>query len=144
MAYSTTSTKGFGHPRRGRPGQAPTVLLADDYQPLLWLLVRTLEEEFDIVGAVTDGKALVEAAQALRPDVIVTDWSMPVMNGLEATRQIRQTVPHAKVIFFTSHAEPECATAAMASGAAAYLVKGDIGDLASAVRAALQGNSAAA
>lgn len=100
------------------------VLLADDHLVVQQGLRRILDRpEFEIVGAVSDGRALVEAAASLRPDVIIADISMPLLNGIEALRQIRKQNRKAKVIFLSMHPEAIYAVEAIKAGARGYLVK---------------------
>ncbi len=100
------------------------VLLCDDHSVVLQGLQRILDRpEFEVVGAVRDGRALVEAAALLRPDLIITDIALPLLNGVEALRQIRKQAPRAKVIFLTMHAEAIYAVEAIKAGAKGYLVK---------------------
>jgi DNA-binding NarL/FixJ family response regulator len=95
---------------------------------------------FEIVGAVEDGRALVEAAQELKPDLIIADVSMPVLSGIQAARQIRKRDPAAKIIFFTMHSEATYAVEAMKAGASGYLVKSaGIKELIAAIRKVLDG-----
>src|SRR3954465_10989747 len=93
------------------PSQAvmnkPRVLLADDKIDVIDALRSLLEGEVELVGVVHDGVALVQAAQELRPDVIVTDLSMPHMNGFEAVRRLKQDGIAARIIFLTEYQEPE-------------------------------------
>ncbi len=84
----------------------PRVLLADDHTLVLEGLQRLLEDECDLVGAVEDGRALLDAAARLRPDLILLDISMPLLNGLEAARRLRTLVPDSRIIFLTMHADP--------------------------------------
>jgi DNA-binding NarL/FixJ family response regulator len=81
------------------------VLLADDHRIMAEGLQSLLKDEFDLVGTVADGHQLVDAARKLRPDVIVTDFSMPVLSGLDALRQIKAEGLDAKVIFLTMHTD---------------------------------------
>src|SRR4051794_17980702 len=99
------------------------VLLADDHAILLGAFAELLSHEFEIVGQVSDGRALVTAAEQLKPDVIVLDIGMPLLNGLEAARQIKQTVPDAKLVFLTMHENADLAAEAFRAGASAYLLK---------------------
>jgi len=99
------------------------ILLADDHPLVLEGVAKILEDEFDVVGKVEDGRALVSAAQALIPDIIVTDMSMPLLHGLEASRQLKQLVPASKVIFLTMHADVAYAKEAFEAGASGYLLK---------------------
>ena len=90
--------------------KGPRVLLADDHTLLLEAFRNLLEPEFEIVGAVEDGRALLSAAAKLNPNIILLDISMRLLNGLEAARWLRKHRPHIKVIFLTMHADPtyEC------------------------------------
>ncbi len=100
------------------------VLLCDDHSVVLHGLQRILDRpEFEVVGAVRDGRALVMAATRLKPDLIVTDIVMPLLNGVEALRQIRKQIPRARVIFLTMHPEAIYAVEAIKAGAKGYLVK---------------------
>ncbi len=101
----------------------PRILMADDHSLVLAGLRRLVEEEGEVVGAVEDGRALVEEAQRLRPDLILLDISMPLLNGLDAARQLRSLVPDSKLIFLTAHATPTYVTEAFKAGAVGYLVK---------------------
>lgn len=82
-----------------------------------------LEPEFDLVGAVEDGQALLTAAKNLRPEVILLDISMPVLNGMDAAHQLRKTLPSAKLIFLTMHSDPDYVTETFRAVAAGYLPK---------------------
>ena len=93
------------------------VLLADDHAIVLEGLRRVLEPDFEIVGEVADGHALVAAAAVLRPDIIVTDISMPLLNGIEAARQIRKINRRVKIIFLTMHPDVTYAAEALGAGA---------------------------
>lgn len=100
------------------------ILLADDHEVVLEGLRRILDRpDFEVVGAVKDGRTLVEAAHRLKPDVIVADVSMPLLNGVEATRQIIKADPKAKVIFLSMHPEIVYAVEAMNAGGAGYVLK---------------------
>jgi DNA-binding NarL/FixJ family response regulator len=101
----------------------PRVLLADDNIDVADALRRLLEGEVELVGVVHDGLALVQAAQELRPDVIVTDLSMPGINGLEAARWLKQEGLPARIIFLTEYQEPQLVAEAFRVGASAYLSK---------------------
>jgi len=121
---------------------APRVLLADDHSLLLTAFERLLAGECEVVGQVTDGRALVTAAEQLKPDVVVLDISMPLLNGLEAGRQIKHRLPDVKLVFLTMNEEPEVAAEAFRSGASGYLLKRSAGsELATAVREVMQGRS---
>ncbi len=101
----------------------PRVLLADDHQIVAQGLSSILEPEYELVGIAKDGRELVSAFQKLRPDVVVTDISMPSLNGLEAARQIRKIDDRARIIFLTMHLDADFATAAFQLGASGYLLK---------------------
>jgi DNA-binding NarL/FixJ family response regulator len=99
-----------------------------------------LETEFEVVGAVDNGRALVEAAAALLPDVIVTDIAMPVLDGLAATREILCRDPRIRVVFVTAHADPLLVAGSLAAGGLGYVPKPAAGEqLIPAVWAALKG-----
>jgi DNA-binding NarL/FixJ family response regulator len=120
----------------------PRVLLADDHSLLLTAFTRLLSPDCDVVGEVTDGRALVAAAEALKPDVVVLDISMPLLNGLEAGRQIKHRLPDVKLVFLTMNEEPEVAAEAFRAGASGYLLKRSAGsELATAIREVVQGRS---
>lgn len=99
------------------------VLLADDHVVVAQGLETLLKESFELVGVMHDGRALVDAAEKFRPDVIVTDISMPLLNGLDAIRQIRARRPDSKVIVLTMHQETQLAADAFRAGASGYLLK---------------------
>jgi DNA-binding NarL/FixJ family response regulator len=102
----------------------PRILLADDHPEMLTALCGLLEGGLgEVVGTVADGKALVEAAQQLEPDIIIADISMPRLNGLEATRALQTCAPQSKVIILTVHREPVYVTLAFHAGARGYLLK---------------------
>jgi DNA-binding NarL/FixJ family response regulator len=120
----------------------PRVLLADDHALLLGAFEKLLASECEVVGQVADGRALVASAERLKPDVIVLDISMPLLNGLEAARQIKQTLRHVKLVFLTMNEEPEVAAEAFRAGASAYLLKRSAAwELATAIREVMQGRS---
>ncbi len=103
--------------------KCPRVLLADDHAIVAAGLRRLLEPEVELVGTVEDGRALLEAAKELRPDVIVVDISMPLLNGLEAARRIKAADPAAKIVFLTMHSDADLARAAFQAGAQGYVLK---------------------
>jgi DNA-binding NarL/FixJ family response regulator len=92
------------------------ILLADDHQLTLAGIHRLLETSYDVVAEVNDGAALVKAAAVLQPDLIVLDISMPQMNGLDAAAQIRKSMPEAKLLFLTMHANAKFLAAALSAG----------------------------
>ena len=101
-----------------------TVLIADDHAIVKEGLVRLLKEhDFDVVGAVGDGHELIEAAKRLRPDLIVTDLSMPGLSGLDVLTRLKAERVDSKVIVLTMHHDAELATRAMRAGASGFLLK---------------------
>ncbi len=119
----------------------PRLLLADDHTMFSQGLQSLLEDEFDLVGAVGDGEALVEAAGRLKPDVIVVDISMPVMNGLDAVRQLKKEGAAAKIIFLTMHADDRLLAEAFRCGGMGYVLKQSAGEeLITGIRQVLAGH----
>jgi len=120
----------------------PRILLADDHRIVAEGLRSLLEPEFELVGIVEDGRALIAAAEKLRPDVIIADISMPLLNGIEAVRQIKKTDKGVKVIFLTMHPDVTYAVSALEAGALGYVLKHSApSELTTAVRAALKGKT---
>ena len=101
----------------------PTVLLADDHVVFTDGIVRILEDRFDVVGTVTDGGSLFEATCRLRPDVVVTDISMPRLSGLEGLRRLKAKHEDSRVIFLTMHADAKLAAEAFRLGAKGFVLK---------------------
>jgi DNA-binding NarL/FixJ family response regulator len=119
-----------------------TVLLADDHPSLLEAATAILRPHFDIVGTATDGAMLVSEARRLRPDVIVTDITMPVLNGIEAVSQLRDSNFSTPVVFLTIHANEEFLKACQAEGALGYVLKSHMKThLVAAIHSALKGES---
>lgn len=120
----------------------PRVLLADDHELLLGAFEKLLMPDCEIVGQVTDGRALVEAAARLKPDVIVLDISMPQLNGLDAGRKIKQGHRDVKLVFLTMNEDSDLAAEAFRAGASAYLLKRSAAsELSTAIREVMQGRS---
>ena len=120
----------------------PRVLLADDHRMVAEGLKGLLVEEFEVVGIVEDGRALVAAARKLRPDVIVSDISMPQMNGLDALAHLKRDNPAVRVVFLTMHRDAAYARRALEAGASGFVLKHSApAELVLAVRAALQGRT---
>jgi DNA-binding NarL/FixJ family response regulator len=118
------------------------VLLADDHTLLLGALEKLLSEDCEVVGQVSDGRALVAAAEELKPDVIVLDISMPLLNGVEAARQIKQKLKTVKLVFLTMNEDSDLAAEAFRAGASAYLLKRSAtSELPLAIREVMQGRS---
>jgi DNA-binding NarL/FixJ family response regulator len=101
----------------------PRVLLADDYPGLLVALRRLLDQSCDVVGSVSSGRDAVEAATALKPDVIVLDLTLPDVSGLEACRQIKLAAPATKVVLLTAVDDMDVRASALQAGASAFVVK---------------------
>ena len=101
----------------------PRVLLADDHKIVIEGLKSLLEDEFEILGHVEDGRALVEQASTLHPDVIVADISMPLLNGIEAARQIKKIDENIKIVFLTMHPDATYAANAFEAGASGFVLK---------------------
>jgi DNA-binding NarL/FixJ family response regulator len=120
----------------------PRVLLADDHLMLREALARLLTPVCDVIGSVPDGRALLHAVPELRPDVVVLDISMPLLNGLDAARQLKSTIPEAKVIFLTVNEDPDMAAAAIRAGASGYLLKNSAAaELLQAIDEAMRGRT---
>lgn len=118
----------------------PKVLLADDHPPLLEAATRLLKPHYDLVGIATNGAMLVSETLRLRPDVIVTDITMPVVTGIDAVIQLRKSNSSAKVVFLTVHSEKEFLEACMTEGASGYVLKSRMRThLIPAIDAALEG-----
>jgi len=120
----------------------PRVLLADDHLLVAEALTSLLAPEFDLVGVVGDGRALVEAAERLRPDVIVADITMPHLNGIDALVRLRQGGNPVPVVFLTMHRDATFARRALEAGASGFVLKHSAAtELIAALRAALEGKT---
>ena len=120
----------------------PRVLLADDHTIVAEGLVSLLEPDFELVGRVDNGRDLLRKAEELSPDVIVTDISMPLLNGIEALRQLKKTKPDVRVVFLTVHADVSYITEAFRAGAAGYVLKQSAAEeLRSAIKACTKAGS---
>jgi DNA-binding NarL/FixJ family response regulator len=118
------------------------LLLADDHPPLVEAALAILKPHYDILGIATDGATLVSEALRLRPEVIVSDITLPILNGIEAIHRLRLSGSQAKVVFLTVHAEEGFLKACMAEGALGYVLKSRMKtQLVSAIEAALEGKS---
>ena len=116
------------------------VLLADDHAATIKCWRTLLEPQFDVVGAVSDGQALIDAADRLHPDVIVTDIVMPSINGITAAETIVRHHPASRIVFATVHADRSMLRKGLAAGAFGYVLKVRVGeDLVPAILAALKG-----
>lgn len=104
------------------------VLLADDHAMFVEGLSALLRSTFDLIGVVHDGRALLKAVGDLHPEVVVADVSMPMLNGVDAVRQIKQIRPETKIVMLTMHAEPQLAVKAFSAGALGYVLKTSPGE----------------
>jgi DNA-binding NarL/FixJ family response regulator len=119
-----------------------TVLLADDHTMFCAALQKLLEPHYEIIGCVGDGQSLLKTAFALQPDLVLVDVTMPVLNGLDAGRELKKLMPRVKLIFLTMNPDPEVASEALQIGASGYLLKdSEESELLLAVRNAFQGTS---
>jgi len=117
------------------------VLLADDHPRFSEMLESLLFPDLEVIGKVGDGRALVEAALTLKPDIILTDISMPVLNGIDAVEELRKLGSATKVIFLTVHSDAEFVQSCLATGALGYIVKPRVAlDLLPAIRRVLAGH----
>lgn len=115
-------------------------MLADDQQEILKVVNSILTAEFMVIGTAEDGMHAVDLAMNLKPDILVLDISMPVVNGIEAARQLKKKDSHIKVVFLTVHTDPEFVEAALTAGAVGYVLKAFVAaELVPALRAALNG-----
>jgi DNA-binding NarL/FixJ family response regulator len=122
--------------------ERPRVLLADDHRLLREAFAQLLEPGCEVVGAVADGRALLAAAAELRPDIVVLDIAMPLLNGLDAARQLKRSLPDIKLIFLTVSEDADLAAEAFQVGASGYLLKNSAAsELFQAIREVAQGRS---
>jgi DNA-binding NarL/FixJ family response regulator len=120
----------------------PRIILADDHRIVVEGLRSLLQSEFDLVGTAENGVDLVELAQRMNPDVIVTDISMPLLNGIDAVRKLRESGVQAKIVFLTMHPDVVYATRAMEAGASGYVLKHSAPDeLIAAIHEVLRGGA---
>jgi DNA-binding NarL/FixJ family response regulator len=120
----------------------PRIVLADDHRLLREAFAQLLGPACDVVGSVADGRALLAMAGELRPDIVVLDIAMPLLNGLDAARQLKRTMPEIKVIFLTMSEDPDVAAEAFRAGGSGYLLKNSAAsELMQAIQEVLQGHS---
>ena len=120
----------------------PRILLADDHRMVAEGLRGLLEPDYQLVGIVEDGRALLEAADKLMPDVVVADVSMPLLNGIEAVRQLKKKNPELIVVFLTMHLDVAYAASAFEAGASGYVLKHSApSELLTAISCALKGRT---
>ena len=118
------------------------VLLADDHEAMLDRVARLLATECNVVGTVTDGQQALDAARELKPDVLVLDISMPVMNGIETAHRLKEAGAETRIVFLTVHDDPDFAREALKAGALGYVIKHRIAsDLMMAINEAWAGRS---
>ena len=101
----------------------PKTLIADDHAMIRTAFRKLLDQDCDVVGDVGDGWALLDAAPKLRPDIILMDIAMPLLNGLDAGRQLKRIMPNVRVIFLTASEDPDVAREAFRIGASGYVIK---------------------
>lgn len=119
----------------------PKVLIADDHVLVAEGIQKLLESEVQLLDSVADGRALMKAVEELDPDVAVVDISLPLLNGLDATRQIKKSHPNLKVVILTMHAEPNYVAEAFRIGVAGYVLKQSLSsELLQAIREVMKGN----
>ena len=120
----------------------PRILLADDHPDFLAVVARLLEPDYDVVTTVSNGKAVIDEASRLNPDILVLDISMPILNGIEAAKQLKATGFAGKMVFLTVHADTDYLNAARAAGAQGYVVKSRLAsDLLVTLREIMSGTS---
>jgi DNA-binding NarL/FixJ family response regulator len=120
----------------------PRIIIADDHTLLVEAFEKLLAPECDVVAKVADGRALLKAVREFRPDVVVLDLAMPLLNGLDAARQIKQTDPTIRIVFVTMNEDPDLAAEAFRAGGAAYLLKRSAGsELLTAIREVMKRRS---
>jgi DNA-binding NarL/FixJ family response regulator len=118
----------------------PRILLADDHTMMVDALKHLLQADFDVVGTVGDGRALLRMAAELKPDLVVVDIGMPLLNGLDASEQLKSIQPGIKIIFLTQNREPRFAAEAFRRKASGYLLKDSAAsELTTAIREAMSG-----
>jgi DNA-binding NarL/FixJ family response regulator len=118
-----------------------TILLADDHRPFLKVVESLLISVYDVVGRVPDGQALIRAARLLKPDIILMDISMPILNGIDASKQLNESGCSAKIVFLTAHSDTDFVDACLGTGALGFVTKARMmTDLLPAVKEALAGH----
>jgi DNA-binding NarL/FixJ family response regulator len=137
---------GEKHLRLGLPTPFPKgrarILLADDQTAMLEVFSKLLEPQFEIVGTVTDGHSLLEAASRIRPDVVLLDLSMPLMNGTEAGERLKKLLPNTKIIVLTMSEDADVAADFLHNWAAGFLLKKSAGrELPKAIREVMRGKT---
>jgi len=120
----------------------PSVMIADDHTLIVEAFRKLLEPQYDVVATVADGRALLDVASKVRPDVIVVDIGMPLLNGLAAGQQLKKSMPKVKLVYVTMNEDPDVAAEAVDSGASVYLLKSSAAEeLLKGIHQALKGGS---
>ena len=136
--------------QRNPPGQhaiartaipRPRILLAEDHVLVAEALAKLLEPDFEVVGRVSDGRSLLESAPKLKPDVVILDLTMPLLNGMDAGQRLKQLLPDAKVVVLTASEDPDIAADALTWASGFLLKKSASSELANAVKQVLAGQS---
>lgn len=121
--------------------EKPRVLMADHHPTVLAGVRKLIEDQYEVLGMVEDGQALLQAAEQLKPDLILLDISMPLLDGFKATRRIKRWLPDTKFLFLTTHASPRYVIEAFKVGAHGFLLKQSVvSELYRAIEAVLSGN----
>jgi len=116
------------------------ILLADDHPGFPRIVESVLEPAFEIIGSVSDGQSLIDTAIELKPDVVVTDISMPILNGIDAAAQLKKSGCESKIVFLSVHSDPDFVHACLSTGALGYVIKPRMAaELAHAIQEALVG-----
>ncbi len=124
------------------PSRRSRILIADDHRLMAEVCQKILQPEFDVVGTVGNGRELLRTAVKLEPDVVLLDIGMPLLNGLDAGKQLKALLPAVKLVYLTMITDPEVALEAFDRGASGFLLKTCVADeVVSAVREALRGNT---
>ncbi len=120
----------------------PSILIADDHTLIAEAFRKLLEPQYDVVATASDGRALLDVAGRVRPEVIVIDIGMPLLNGLAAGQQLKKLMPRVKLVYVTMNEDPDLAAEALDTGASAYLLKSSAAaELLKAIHEALRGGS---
>jgi DNA-binding NarL/FixJ family response regulator len=120
----------------------PRILLADDHTLLVDAVQKLLEPEFDVLGTAPDGQTLLRMALQLKPDLVIVDLGLPLLNGFDAGRELKELLPHTKLLVLTMNEDPSIAAEAMRQWASGYLLKKSAGtELTQAIRELLKGKS---
>jgi DNA-binding NarL/FixJ family response regulator len=121
--FGSTNDIRTSHSEHNMPSNRARILIADDHNLVAELCKTLLEPDFDVIGTVGDGHALLRAAIELKPDVVIADIAMPVLNGLDAGKQVKEALHAVKLIYLTMNTDPELAVEAFHRGASGYLLK---------------------